>query len=382
MTKIPGTALETLDLPDDPPGDDDPCWCRSGERFIACHKDRQSQVPESKWALLRQYYKLHESAYCSHPMASPQECRGRIVRAHTLQRAGLLEVISVNRHVYGFDFNGMPDDDGVYRFKLIGINKASTFTGFCQRHDTELFSPLETRPFTASKEQLFLLAYRALSKELYAKRFAIRLEPLHRKGDVGKGPLEQVALQRWLYVQAQLHRLSVRDQEATLKDYEQIFLSRDFDRISAYLIFSDRTPEFAVSGAIYPEYDFTGRKLQDLATPERLDSLTFSALPFRTGGVIAFAWDSTRGTSCHQFLRSLDAFAPADVPDALVRLTGQFENTFLDPRWWEGLSDSVRERLQQRCKHAADPEKKIDPDFLADDGLRTARWKVISREWL
>ena len=251
----------------------------------------------------------------------------------------------------------MPDDDGVYRFKLIGINKASTFTGFCQRHDTELFSPLETRPFTASKEQLFLLAYRALSKELYAKRFAIRLEPLHRKGDIGKGPLEQVALQRYLYVQAQLHRLSVRDQEATLKDYEQIFQSRDFDRMSAYLIFPDRTPDFAVSGAVHPEYDFTGRKLQDLATPERLDSLTFSALPFRTGGVIAFVWDSKRGTSCHQFLRSLDAIAPADVPDALVRLTGQFENTFLDPRWWEGMSDSVRERLQQRCKHAADPRK-------------------------
>jgi hypothetical protein len=122
------------------------------------------------------------------------------------------------------------------------------------------------------------------------------------------------------------------------------FLSRE---LSAYLIFSDRTPDFAVSGAIFPEYDFTGRKLQDLATPGRLDSLTFSALPFRTGGVIAFVWDSTRGTFCHQFLRSLDAIAPAGVPEALVRLTGQFENTLLDPRWWEGLSDSVRESLQR-----------------------------------
>jgi hypothetical protein len=97
--------------------------------------------------------------------------------------------------------------------------------------------------------------------------------------------------------------------------------------------------------------------------------------------VIAFVWDSTRATSCHQFLRSLDAIIPADVPDALVRLIGQFENTFLDPRWWDGLSEAARERLQQRWATAADPETNMPPDFLADDGLRTARWKVISREW-
>jgi hypothetical protein len=36
-----------------------------------------------------------------------------------------------------------------------------------------------------------------------------------------------------------------------------------------------------VSGAIYPEFDFAGRKLQDLASPERLESLTYSALPLQ-----------------------------------------------------------------------------------------------------
>ena len=125
------------------------------------------------------------------------------------------------------------------------------------------------------------------------------------------------------------------------------------------------------------------RKLQDLASPERLESLTYSALPLQGQGVIAFVWDAARGASCVQSLRSLDSIADADVPDALVRLTfGHFENTFLDPRWWEGLSNSEREHLEQRFVVAADPGKKMESDFLADDGLRTARWKVISREWL
>jgi hypothetical protein len=382
MTKIPGTNLQMLDLPADPPADNDPCWCTSGEPFAACHKDRKAQIPESKWTILRQVRKLHGTAYCSHPLASPQECKGKIVRAHTLQKSGSLSTISVNRHVYGLEEGGMPDDNGYPPFKLIGVNEASTFTGFCQRHDTELFQPLEMKPFTTSKEQFFLLAYRALSKEVYAKRFALRIEPILRRGDVGKEPFQQVILQNQLYVMAQLHRLSLRDLEANLKDYEQIYLAQDFDRMSAYVVFADRTLDFVVSGGVYPEFDFAGLSLQDLATPNRLEFLTYSALAFQTGGVIAFVWDSTRGGSCVQLMRSLDSLASEDVPDALVRLTFEhFENTYADPRWWEGMSDSERGRLLLRLATAASPENR-KANCLADDGLRTARWKVIVREWL
>lgn len=77
-------------------------------------------------------------------------------------------------HVYGIDATGQPDPDGTPSYRLIGVRQASTFTGFCCHHDTELFRPLETRPFITSKEQLFLLAYRAISKEVYAKRCPMR----------------------------------------------------------------------------------------------------------------------------------------------------------------------------------------------------------------
>jgi len=382
MMKIQGTDLETLDLPADPPGDDDPCWCKSGEPFAACHKNREAQKPESKWAILGHVRKLLGAAYCSHPMASPQECKGKIVRAHTLQKSGSLSTICVNKHVYGPDKGGMPDASGVFPFKPIGVNKASTFTGFCQRHDTELFRPLEVEPFTATKEQLFLLAYRALSKEVYAKRFALRMQPLLRKGDVGKEPLEQVLLQNDLYLHEQLVRLSLRDLEASLKDYDDIYLAEDFDRMSAYLVFADPTLDFAVSGGMHPEFDFAGQVLQDLATPDRLELLTYSALPLQTGGVISFVWDSARGGSCVQLMKSLERLSKADIPDALVRFTFEyFENTYADPRWWEGLNVAKRGHLEQRFATAASSQLNRRASCLIDDGLRTARWKVIAHEW-
>lgn len=381
MAKIHGTDLETLELPPDPPSDTDPCWCKSGELFALCHKNRVTQTPESKWAILRQVRNLLGSGYCSHPQASHQECHGPIVRAHTLPRSGSLSAICVNRHVYGFKTGEMPDENGIFPLKLIGVNEASTFTGFCQRHDTELFRPLETEPFTATKEQLFLLAYRALSKEVYTKRFALRMQPLLRKGDVGKSPLEQVVLQQQLHLWAQQLRLSLRDLETTLRDYEQIYLSRDFDRMSAYLIFPDSHLDFAVSGGLFPEFDFSGHSLQNLAISHRLEMLTYSALPFQTGGVIAFVWDSARSESCVKFVLSLDKLAVEDVPDALVRLSFEhFENTYADPRWWEGMETSGRDKLLHRFATAAGPENR-KPTCLVDDGLRTARWKVIAREW-
>ena len=187
MARIPGTAFETLELPADPPGQSDPCWCHSGIEYGKCHFERHLQMPESRWRILKEAYKLNEAKYCGHPLASPSSRRGNIVRAHTVQLEGGLSEIARNRHVYG-----MQVENGRLVYKLVGVRRASTFSGFCAYHDAELFRPLETQPFVVSKEQLFLLAYRALSKEVYAKRYAVRTLPLHRRQDKGRDILKQV----------------------------------------------------------------------------------------------------------------------------------------------------------------------------------------------
>ena len=224
------------------------------------------------------------------------------MKAHSLQRSGSLSRLAVDGHVYGLNAKGMPDERGIFPFTRIGLNRASTFTGFCARHDTEMFAPLETQPFTATKEQLFLLAYRAVAKEVFAKRFGIRLLPIFRLADVGKEPFEQYLVQEQLYQHEQLQSLSLGDLEATLKDYADIFRCGDFDRMSAYLVFAGEKIGFATSGAVYPEFDFEGNSLQALASTDRLDLLAYSAIPFDNGSVFAFVWDSKRGPSlysCH-----------------------------------------------------------------------------------
>lgn len=383
MARVPGTSYETLELPPNPPGNGDPCWCSSGVIYEKCHLNRHLQVPEPRWELLRQVRQLHQSQYCSHPSASSANCNGGIVRSHTVQRSGPLSSIAVNGQVYGIDTSSQPNSDGTPPFKLIGLRRASTFTGFCAKHDAEFFRVLETQPFVASKEQLFLLAYRALSKEIYAKKFAIRSIPLLRKGDVGRNPVEQVQLQKDLYLHEQALRLSLRDLESSWKDYQAAFFSSDYDRFSAYLVFANAAPDFAVSGGLYPEFDFQGRAIQNLAAPGRLDLITCTVLPLQPGGVIAFVWDSKSAKSCNVLASSLDKLPPGEVPDALVRFTFEhFENSYASPRWWEGLQERQRQRLLGRMALAASSDAVRRADCLLDDGLRTATWKVIAREWL
>ncbi len=375
--------LSMLELPPNPPRPGDPCWCRSGLPYEKCHLNRHLQVPESRWEILRQIRQLHRAEYCSHPLASATNCSGGIIRSHTVQRSGPLSAIAVNGHVYGFDLLSQPDADGHFPYRLIGLRQASTFTGFCSRHDAEMFRALEAQPFTATKEQLFLLAYRALSKEIYAKRLAIRHIPLLRKGDMGRDALEQVSLQRYLYLHEQVLNLSLRDLDTAWNDYQQAFLSGDYDRFSAYLIFADRIPDLAVSGGFHPEFDFQGGTIQDLSTSACLDFTTFTILPLQPGGVIAFVWDSKRAQSCHKLAASLDGLHRGDIPDAIVRLTYEhFENSYASPGWWESLQEGQRRRLLDRMALSASSQEIRKADCLLDDGLRTATWKVTAKEWL
>jgi hypothetical protein len=54
--------------------------------------------------------------------------------------------------------------------KKIGINKATTFYGFCQHHDNKLFELIDNYPLKPDKQQMALYAYRCLCREYFFKK--------------------------------------------------------------------------------------------------------------------------------------------------------------------------------------------------------------------
>jgi hypothetical protein len=100
---------------------------------------------------------------CLHP--KKEDCSGDIIFAHSIQKAKLSQIA---------------DNGFVIRFEpsmnkgLIpkGIDSASTFKGFCQKHD-QIFSEIEDKEYEGTDYQKFLYFYRTYCKYFYDELTAI-----------------------------------------------------------------------------------------------------------------------------------------------------------------------------------------------------------------
>jgi hypothetical protein len=101
-------------------------------------------------------------------LAPGMNCPNRAIRAHSVQNSRILELLACNGHVKTLSLQASRDNVEIV-LEDVGRNKATTFEGFCSQHDTEVFRPIEEGPISINNGQhLFLLAYRAVARELHA----------------------------------------------------------------------------------------------------------------------------------------------------------------------------------------------------------------------
>lgn len=113
------------------------------------------------------FFKLIKAKYerCLDPSMS---CTKKAIRAHSVQNATAVSYIAEKNHVYEMKIE-MKDERPVIEMKLIGRNDASTFRGLCADHDNDIFKPIDDRGLDErDREQLFLIAYRSVIRELHA----------------------------------------------------------------------------------------------------------------------------------------------------------------------------------------------------------------------
>jgi SEC-C motif len=362
-------------------GRNDPCWCGSGKKYKKCHYGRDSMPEQNPFLAEKQLKKNFNKKYCLHPKANENECKGQIVKAHTVQKRGGLSRIAEKGHVMAFKPNmkSLIETGGKILPEAIGINQASTFTGFCEYHDDKTFELIEKYPFEAEPQQCFLLSYRALCKEIFNKKAALDSVDIYR--DVDKGMPLEMQWEMQIIVRLNEESLKKSLQELTEKKYkyDEMLLSGDFRKFSYYGFFLDKLPEVLCSGGFAPEYDFNGALLQDYLNLEKdLESIYFSIVPFENVGVVIFGWIEDDGTSCLRFIKSLhELYVDSEIGNALIRFVFEFlENTFFKPSWWNALSAQEKDVLQKRMLSGAMEERK--KDCLLDDSLRTVNWTVRS----
>jgi hypothetical protein len=265
--------------------------------------------------------------------------------------------------------------------ELRGINRASTFTGFCSVHDDSIFAPIEKTQFISTPQQCFLLGYRALGREVYMKTAALSKAGFMRQLDRGASVPEQIALQGFMTDSIDGMSAGLADLSRHKRKYDDALASGRFHTVRAYIVETELAPPIMCSGGFAPEYDFAGRPLQDLSNLSvPLQFMTVSSFFGGRTGAIVFCWLADSDAAAVPFVHSLQAVSDENLTGALTRLLFEhFENLHLSPTWWEGLAVEVRQKLTDRLSLSGTSFVERNSNCLMDDGMAFLHWTILSR---
>lgn len=98
-----------------------------------------------------------------------EKCTAKAINAHSIQNRRVLDqLVNKNGHLI-MPTQSYKNGKLFISFDMVGRKKATTFTGLCNSHDAEIFEPIEKHDFESNNRlQLFLLAYRAVLRELHS----------------------------------------------------------------------------------------------------------------------------------------------------------------------------------------------------------------------
>jgi hypothetical protein len=250
----------------------------------------------------------------------------------------------------------------------------STFRGFCERHDTEVFAPIDTRPLQPNPQQILLYAYRSLCREVFVK--AVAFQGLKQQAQHNAA---NTAIHTLLSDTCQGTEIGLKNLRFQKRLYDKSLSTEAYSDVKYVVFHSSQMPTIVFSGLSYPDFDFLGRQLQVLGSKSQtLDLITFSFAPMSTGWGIVFAWHVRNDKTCLDFMKSLATRIAHDrnPGDHLFRLVlSTCENLAIAPQWWESLPQSSRSATEKEASVMTDVFSPIRSDYITSGLEGISGWQ-------
>lgn len=352
----------------------DECWCGSKKEYSECHKKLigQNEVPIGK--INHIFQELKNKKICLHP--DKDSCSSEIIKAHSINKSGSLKDISVNGHSYKFEAN-MENISKWYEYETIipsrvGINKMSTFLGFCSYHDNKLFAPIDKHVILPTKEQSLLFSIRSIANEIYKKTCVSNLPVIGKELQKGKNSSSQASIEEIMQSHNTGINIALLDMGFHFRNLFSIYDKGQFDRLKRLVIKIDQSPEVLCSGSYFPTVDLFGEELQDLSNDECLENLTFEVFSSKGEGFVHLVWyDNFQ--SCKKFAESI--LKMDDIANTVVKLIfGLFENHAFKIPWYDSLSIMKKKGIM---KLAMSDFIEYSIYELTEDHKKYVNWNVI-----
>jgi len=331
-------------------GRNEPCWCNSGEKYKKCHLNRENEPAVNIYEIAQKLREQFSDGYCSHALAGPKGCSSKITKAHTVQRQGGLAAIAVEGHVVAVKptMEDMVKHSGNPPPRLVGLKSASTFPGFCNKHDSELFRPVEGKQISFDVNAAFLLSYRAVAYERFTKFSTLSFLKTFQRMDAGKSYFEQVQIQQYInIIRAGITR-GMSDIESWKREYDCRLVQGTVDGFYFCFVPFNKLLPVAACGAFHVEFDFAGRRLQRISRGDGpFEHVSFNLTSFDGQSVLLFGWIGSAEGPAASFVQSYLDQPRNRQANAAVQLSFELsENVFAHPTWWESLKAKDRRRLE------------------------------------
>lgn len=364
-----------------------PCPCGSGKKFKKCCLTSEGSSGTSGWRAEQMIRAAFSKKKCSVPDELRAGCGGKRIRAHTISKSGSLNRIARDGHLYAYqpNFTKLGAGGGMTTPESIGVNRASTFFGFCAAHDRDLFLPLDDAEFTPTAEQMFLLAYRAFAREVYTKDALLESLPIYDTLGV-RNTAPQWTKDLIDGAKAGTEA-ATRENQRRKQALDRILISGAHGELRNLVIELEEPPPIMCSGGFNPIQTAHGFVLQDLGNLSvEPDLMMISSFADARAGYVVLSWLPASDGCCQAFAQSLDSLDWPALGSCIVRIMFEYiENLFISPNWWDGLAKGQKNSLNQRMwgireeMIGAHQNGDIRDDGMAFGGIEV---KGVSRHWL
>lgn len=165
-----------------------------------------------------------------------QPCANSAIRAHSVQNAVALDLLSEEGHVIAPVLRLGLETGPDISLERVGRNRATTFLGLCASHDEQLFAPIEKSALNfGNPTHRFLLAYRAVYYETHAAATAavVVQSGYRRSTELGISPRDEPSPAGMAAVERMVAAYETWKYKSVL---DEAYLARRFDALEHDLI--------------------------------------------------------------------------------------------------------------------------------------------------
>lgn len=297
------------------------------------------------------------------------DCNGNIKKAHTLSKQKSIIPIVENGKFYvrGYN-NSIHIIEGGFS-NTAGVKNVTTFYGFCNKHDTELFSIFENKEFVYTKKQCCMLLFRSLSKELYLKKAFLKTLEEGEKVQENKINKYKIGVKHFLglsdniikedknsirkqLIQQEKERskiqelkkdtnLAVKDLESKLKRVKEQIQYKNYNSIRYLIIKLPFIIDLSFDTGFTPEAE-----KQEELNKEHFDLFVVTTLFEKNSSFVCFIWNKGQ-EFCHEFVKKLEkennikkvlySFAFSDARELIIKKS-----------WWDSLSKIKQNNINKK----------------------------------